>query len=58
MVFHKIITYHSQVNCIHYPEINLPGPLDGVKIVEFTQIIAAPFGGMLLSDMGAEIIKI
>ena len=58
MVFHNIITYHSQVNCIHYSEINLPGPLDGIKIVEFTQIIAAPFGGMLLSDMGAEIIKI
>ena len=36
----------------------MPGPLDGIKIVEFTQIIAAPFGGMLLSDMGAEIIKI
>ena len=36
----------------------MPGPLDGIKIVEFTQIIAAPFGGMLLGDMGAEIIKI
>ena len=36
----------------------MPGPLDGIKIVEFTQIIAAPFGGMLLSDMGAEVIKI
>jgi len=36
----------------------LPGPLDGIKIVEFTQIIAAPFGGMLLGDMGAEIIKV
>ena len=36
----------------------MPGALDGIKIVEFTQIIAAPFGGMLLSDMGAEVIKI
>ena len=36
----------------------MPGPLDGIKIVEFTQIIAAPFGGMLLGDMGAEIIKV
>ena len=35
----------------------MPGPLDGIKIIEFTQIIAAPFGGMLLADMGAEIIK-
>ena len=36
----------------------MPGPLDGIKIIEFTQIIAAPFGGMLLADMGAEIIKV
>ena len=36
----------------------MPGPLDGIRIVEFTQIIAAPFGGMLLADMGAEVIKI
>jgi len=36
----------------------VPGPLDGIKIIEFTQIIAAPFGGMLLADMGADIIKI
>jgi formyl-CoA transferase len=34
------------------------GPLDGVRILEFTQIIAGPLGGMLLSDMGAEVIKI
>ena len=36
----------------------MPGPLDGVKILEFTEIIAGPFGGMLLSDMGADIIKV
>ena len=36
----------------------MPGPLDGVKILEFTEIIAGPFGGMLLSDMGADVIKV
>ena len=36
----------------------MPGPLHGVKIVEFTEIIAGPFAGMLLSDMGAEVIKV
>ena len=36
----------------------MPGPLDGVKILEFTEIIAGPLGGMLLSDMGADIIKV
>ena len=34
------------------------GPLDGVRILEFTQIIAGPLGCMLLSDMGAEVIKV
>ena len=36
----------------------MPGPLHGVKVVEFTEIIAGPFAGMLLSDMGAEVIKV
>ena len=58
MVFHNIITYHGAIIYIHLREDQLPGPLDGIKIIEFTQIIAAPFGGMLLADMGAEIIKI
>ncbi|MQG58684.1 MAG: CoA transferase [SAR202 cluster bacterium] len=36
----------------------MPGALDGIKILEFTQIIAGPFGGMMLSDMGADVIKV
>ena len=36
----------------------MPGPLHGVKIVDFTQIIAGPMGGRLLADMGAEVIKV
>ena len=34
------------------------GPLNGVKIVEFAGIGPGPFCGMLLSDMGADVIKI
>ncbi|MGI8926659.1 MAG: CaiB/BaiF CoA transferase family protein [Tepidiformaceae bacterium] len=33
------------------------GPLAGIKVLEFTQIIAGPFAGMLLADMGAEVVK-
>jgi crotonobetainyl-CoA:carnitine CoA-transferase CaiB-like acyl-CoA transferase len=36
----------------------MAGPLAGVRVLEFTEIIAGPFAGMLLSDMGAEIIKV
>ncbi|MCA9821080.1 MAG: CoA transferase, partial [Dehalococcoidia bacterium] len=34
------------------------GPLDGVKVLEFTQIIAGPFCCMHLADMGADVIKV
>ena len=36
----------------------MAGPLHGVKVVEFTEIIAGPLAGMLLADMGAEVIKV
>ncbi len=34
------------------------GPLKGIRVVEMGQLIAGPFCGQLLGDMGAEIIKI
>lgn len=33
-------------------------PLEGVKVLELGQIIAGTYGGQILSDMGAEVIKI
>lgn len=32
--------------------------LEGIKVVDFTQAAAGPFCGMLLGDMGAEVIKV
>ncbi|MEQ8559634.1 MAG: CaiB/BaiF CoA-transferase family protein [Henriciella sp.] len=34
------------------------GPLDGIRIVEFQGIGPGPFCGMLLSDLGADVIRI
>jgi alpha-methylacyl-CoA racemase len=34
------------------------GPLDGIKILELGGIGPGPFAGMLLSDMGAEVVRI
>lgn len=34
------------------------GPLHGVTVVEFGNLIAAPYTGMLLADLGARVIKV
>ncbi|MFS0576399.1 CaiB/BaiF CoA-transferase family protein [Sporosarcina sp. 179-K 3D1 HS] len=34
------------------------GPLSGIRIVELGQIAAGPFAGMLLADLGADVVKI
>jgi crotonobetainyl-CoA:carnitine CoA-transferase CaiB-like acyl-CoA transferase len=34
------------------------GPLSGIKVVEFAQVIAGPLAGTLLADLGADVIHV
>ena len=34
------------------------GPLTGIKIIDLSTMIAAPFGATLLADLGAEVVKV
>lgn len=36
----------------------MPGPLDGIRIVDLSTMISGPLGAMILGDQGADVIKV
>ncbi|PKB72624.1 MAG: hypothetical protein BZY75_05955 [SAR202 cluster bacterium Io17-Chloro-G7] len=61
------ISGEEQAVCFQkYPELkrrgsqaNAPGhPLDGIKVLDFSSLIAGPLGPMVLSDLGADVVKV
>jgi crotonobetainyl-CoA:carnitine CoA-transferase CaiB-like acyl-CoA transferase len=36
----------------------MPGPLEGLRVIDFGQFLAGPFAPMLLADLGADVIKV
>ena len=37
---------------------NLGYPLEGLKVLDFSRVLAGPFAGRMLSDLGAEVVKV
>ncbi|MDG1229578.1 MAG: CoA transferase, partial [SAR86 cluster bacterium] len=33
-------------------------PLDGVKVIDLTHMLAGPYAGMVIADLGAEVVKV
>lgn len=36
----------------------MPGPLEGIRVIEVCRFISGPYAGLLLADLGADVIKV
>jgi crotonobetainyl-CoA:carnitine CoA-transferase CaiB-like acyl-CoA transferase len=52
MSIHRTIGLHGKA------ERMTASVLDGIRVVEFSQLIAAPYCGLTLADLGADVIKV
>ncbi len=52
------IDYDSGNPVDKWRETIMPGPLEGIKILDFSTLLPGPFASMMLADLGADVLKV